>query len=235
MIVLSWDVGIVTLSYCLLQVDDDLLEQLLNTKSKQSLRHCLLTNIMHLSILAWESLSILTEADATQNINPNCNKIPINQLELLMYRKLDTKLDLFSQHDITDILIELQPSTITQTMKSLSIGLANYFQIRGFIDKTHFPSLQRINYIHATSKSKLFVNTSHVSAEPLSQAQKYTQRKKTSMTTALEIITSMTDVNVYVDWFLGFQVQYDPSDALLQALVYSLDKLPKHLKAARVN
>jgi hypothetical protein len=74
----------------------------------------------------------------TRKLPQNSNKISLNTLCESMYRKLDSMPGLLQ---VDEVLIENQPTFLNPTMKSLSVILFSYFEMRGKVEKDKTRSL----------------------------------------------------------------------------------------------
>lgn len=133
----SWDVGIVNLAYCIMDISEPY-------------------NINHITILDWNIINISESQKTKQKGKTSANKIELETLVKNMYSKL-RELDFT---DITEILIENQPSMLNPRMKTLSAILYGYFILMG--KNTHFMSPSNKLKLHKKRTKEVLDNSSNV-------------------------------------------------------------------------
>jgi len=209
--VLSWDVGIVNMAYCLLEINE-------NNVGK---------------IIEWDTLNLIPKSKccdckkgATYYVGniytcethkvKGCKKIPtatqidIVELTLKLIEKLDSKKHLL---ECDTVLIENQPSLKNPKMKSVSSCLFNYFLIRGVVDNK---TIKEVKYISATNKLK----NAKVTIKKEECKTKYIYNKKAGK----EYCEQLIGGNVaYKELYSSHTKKDDLADCLLQGLYY-LDK-----------
>lgn len=97
---LSIDVGIKNLSYCIVNIPD------INNNS--------------FNIKAWKNISITDK---------KCSSMELNELTKCMIYCLKTEFDEDMLKDINNVIIENQPGLVNRTMKSLSIVIYTFFMM----------------------------------------------------------------------------------------------------------
>ncbi len=128
--ILSWDVGIHHLSYCILERDDTILE---DGKKNEKI------DIKH-----WGIINLAEDPIQKKNMTYIFENVP---------KKLDEKPELLNNIDI--VCIENQPTLKNPTMKTIQIILYSYFLIRGKTDNKEYP-IKQISFISATNKLKVY-------------------------------------------------------------------------------
>jgi hypothetical protein len=129
--------------------------------------------------------------------------VTIQELNTKLIKKMDSMPEL---SDIDVVLIEQQPSK-NPTMKNLSFMLNSYFIIRGMIDKQR---IQKVIFISAKNKLKGKVDKDKLKT--------YKDRKKMSIEVCR---TSLNDTNAnLIDFFNGHFKKDDLADCYLQGLYY---------------
>ena len=129
--ILSWDVGIHNLSYCILERDDDTILEDGKQNEKIDIKH-------------WGIINLAEDPIQKKNMTYIFENIP---------KKLDEKPELLDKIDI--VCIENQPTLKNPTMKSVQMILYSYFLIRGKTDNKEYP-IKQISFISATNKLKVY-------------------------------------------------------------------------------
>lgn len=200
---LSWDVGIINLAYCLLETVD-------NT----------------MTIIKWDVINLLDHPTCTQctakatysrGKSPFCNthkgegaKKLTNGSNVdldIIKQKLVELLDKESSFLTADtVIIENQPCMKNPKMKSIACCLYDYFLIRGKIDKK---TVETIRFISASNKLKLANDGGDIST--------YALRKKAAKTICHNMIGGNPE---YAAIFGSHKKKDDLADCLLQAVVF---------------
>jgi hypothetical protein len=101
-----------------------------------------------------KSKKILSQYKPKKITKQNCTQQPIQELATKLNSCFDKDKDFL---DVSEVLIENQPSLINPTMKTISTLLYQYFVIRGITDKSR--TMSKIEYIRFISPSnKLKIN-----------------------------------------------------------------------------
>ncbi len=129
--ILSWDVGIHHLSYCILERNDEFENEEGEINNKISIRK-------------WGIIDLAEDPIQKKNMTYIFENIP---------RKLDEIPELLSNIDI--VCIENQPTLKNPTMKTIQVILYSYFLIRGKTDNKEYP-VRQISFISATNKLKVY-------------------------------------------------------------------------------
>jgi hypothetical protein len=207
---LSWDVGIYNLSYCILEK---------NEESEES---------EDIKIIDWDIVNLVDNDEMKKNRNLIFENIP---------RKLHEKPQLL---DVDIVVIENQPSLKNPQMKSIQMILYSYFLILGkvigngensisYIDKIDFCSAsnklkvydgpkivleEKIN----KRKKKIIENTENTEESNLKKNKiKYSDKKKL----AIEHTKYYLEKNdKYINFFNNHGKKDDLADSFLQGLYY---------------
>ena len=80
---------------------------------------------------------------------------PTRELQINLIKHLNGLSEHFAKLNITDIVIENQPSLINPRMKSIASTLLDYFLIKGCVDKVHGFDLELVRYMSPNNKLKV--------------------------------------------------------------------------------
>ncbi len=127
--ILSWDVGIHHLSYCILERNDEFENE--NEEKKINIRK-------------WGIIDLAEDPIQKKNMTYIFENIP---------KKLDEIPELLNNIDL--VCIENQPTLKNPTMKTIQVILYSYFLIRGKTDNKEYP-VKQISFISATNKLKVY-------------------------------------------------------------------------------
>jgi hypothetical protein len=207
--ILSWDVGIINMAYCLLEVNDNkfkILEwELINLIPDHICNTC----------KKKANLSVNNEYYCTTHKIKGCIKLfngknyDTEQLCIKLIKTLDEKPSLL---DCTSVIIENQPCLKNPKMKTVANCLYNYFLIRGVIDKK---SIQNVLFISASNKLKIKGYESELKEENCSS--KYQYYKKLAKEFSNKLIENNPN---YIEIIKSNKKKDDLSDCLLQGYYY---------------
>ena len=124
--ILSFDIGIKNLAYCIMYKDETILE----------------TNINNIKIIDWDIIQLIEDGI-------KCKGVSLNIITEVLYTKLR---DIFLDYDITEVLLENQPVLKNPVMKSIQMILYSYFQYDKIIMGRDITNIKLIN---ASNKLKL--------------------------------------------------------------------------------
>ena len=245
--VLSWDIGIKNLSYCLLSNKTD--EE--NNKTDEE-NNKIVNYANTVEILDWDVINlddpIIICSGCFKNGN-KCNRkaIMINKnigyckshykniedkknfkelkkkkrkVDLLeIGKKLIIELDDHFKHieDIDEILLENQPSLKNPTMKSIQMIIYSYFLINRYV-----PNLSNnISMISATQKNKFCNNYSKDNDNIIKPTTKssYNNAKKLAILVTKDILNNNYNKN-HIDFFEKHKKKDDLADSYLQGIQY---------------
>lgn len=130
--ILSWDVGIHHLSYCILERNDEFENELTEPLEKK------------INIRKWGIIDLAEDPIQKKNMTYIFENIP---------KKLDEIPELLNNIDL--VCIENQPTLKNPTMKTIQVILYSYFLIRGKTDNKEYP-VKQISFISATNKLKVY-------------------------------------------------------------------------------
>ena len=129
----------------------------------------------------------------------------VNEISELLYNTLDTYPDMLKA-DI--VLIENQPCLMNPMIKTVQILLYSYFVIKGKLNSES--NISNVKFINAKNKLSFYDGPEL----PIYSKNKYTQRKKESIDVCKYCI-SETD---HGDFFMSHKKKDDLADAYLQAI-----------------
>ena len=98
--ILSFDIGIKNLAYCLMYKDNSI------------------DNNNNIKVIDWEIIQLIEDG-------VKCKEVSLDTITNVLYNKLQ---EIFIDHDITEILLENQPVLKNPVMKSIQIILYSFFQ-----------------------------------------------------------------------------------------------------------
>ena len=191
--ILSFDVGIVNLAYCIIETDESINKN--NVSNKNPVK-----------ILHWEVISL-------ENIKDHA-KLYINLIS-----ELDKRLPILI-NGINIVLIEKQPS-FNPKMRIIAGCLQTYFFIRGIVDIPHSENKIKIIKFYSP-KNKLKCYTSDEQLE-VSGSNKYIQTKKLGIIICEKKLIEYSEDPQFINYFKSSKKKDDLSDCYLQALTYFLE------------
>jgi len=209
--IISWDVGLYNLSYCILQktlIYDNEMEKDETYIPKYTVK-----------ILKWAVFPIS---------NKESNEIKSNKIGV--YEKIPLVLDAISDIlNVSDVLIENQPSMKNPTTKSIQIILFTYFVLHKQKSQKLFgieSPIKNIEFISASNKLKIYDG-------PLLECKlksEYSQRKYFAKEHTKYFLEKYND-NEFLDFFIKSKKQDDLADSYLQGLYYIKDEYDKYYKS----
>jgi hypothetical protein len=198
--ILSFDIGIKNLAYCIMYKDETILE----------------TNINNIKIIDWDIIQLIEDGI-------KCKGVSLNIITEVLYTKLR---DIFLDYDITEVLLENQPVLKNPVMKSIQMILYSYFQYDKIIMGRDITNIKLIN---ASNKLKLGKHLKEIneSENILKIKVKYTKNKKLAILYTNHFLKERLIVDEYDKFnniFNNHKKKDDLSDAFLQGLYYIENK-----------
>jgi hypothetical protein len=192
--ILAIDVGIKNMSYCLLETGGKPVES-------------------RPRIVQWKNISVLSPS-------MNCKTTSLDCITESMLLKLGDHFD--SDCIVDTVVIENQPATKNQTMKSVSMVIYTYFHML----RLQYGQVEQVRFSPATNKLKC---KKRFKAPFSSLPQKtYAQRKSLAVRLTKGYLEEWFDTNTNtlkdLEWFDAQKKKDDLSDAFLLA-VYHAEKL----------
>ena len=198
--ILSFDIGIKNLSYCILYKDDKY-----DSINKNNIK-----------IIDWGIIQLIEDGI-------KCKNVPLDKITSILYNKLHDK---FIDYDITKVLLENQPVLKNPLMKSIQMIIYGYF---GYEKNIMGRELEDIKLINASNKLKLGKNLKDInnSEDILKIKSKYTKNKKLAIIYTNHFLKErliVEDYEKYNDIFNNHKKKDDLADAFLQGLYYIENK-----------
>tara|TARA_Y100000389_G_scaffold48380_1_gene43636 strand:+ start:612 stop:1202 length:591 start_codon:yes stop_codon:yes gene_type:complete len=191
--ILSFDIGIKNLGYCILYKD------------------LTINNEKNLIIHKWGVINILED-------NEKCKDISLDEIGTRMYKRLH---DEFLQENITEVLLENQPVLKNPVMKSIQILIMGFFKYESIILGREIKLIKLINASNKLKLGKKLIQFNE-SEDILKIKTKYNRNKKLAILYTNYFLEKelYSDYNKYNTLFNGHKKKDDLSDAFLQGLYY---------------
>lgn len=191
--ILSFDIGIKNLGYCILYKD-------LTINNEKSL-------IIH----KWGIINILQD-------NEKCKDISLDEIGTRMYKRLQ---DEFLEENITEVLLENQPVLKNPVMKSIQILIMGFFKYESIILGREIKLIKLINASNKLKLGKKLIQFNE-SEDILKIKSKYNRNKKLAILYTNYFLEKelYSDYNKYNTLFNEHKKKDDLSDAFLQGLYY---------------
>lgn len=195
--ILSFDIGIKNLSYCIMY--------------KTNLNR----NINDIKIIDWGIIQLIDD-------DIKCKTVPLETITEILYNKLHDK---FIDYDIDTILLENQPVLKNPLMKSIQMIIYGYFNYEKHIMGRNIESIKLINAsnkLKLGKKLKDFNNS--VDVQEINKINsKYTKNKKLAIIYTNHFLKQRLieeDYEKYNTIFNDHKKKDDLSDAFLQGLYF---------------
>jgi hypothetical protein len=194
--ILSFDIGIKNLSYCVMYKDE----------TYDSI------NKNNIKIVDWGIIQLIDDG-------VKCKGVPLDKITSTLYNKLYNK---FIDYDITKVLLENQPVLKNPVMKSIQMIIYGYFAYEKNIMGRE---IEYIKLINASNKLKLGKNLKEInnSEDILKIKSKYTRNKKLAIIYTNHFLKErliVEDYEKYNDIFNNHKKKDDLADAFLQGLYF---------------
>jgi len=191
--ILSFDIGIKNLGYCILYKD------------------LTINNEKNLIIHKWGVINILED-------NEKCKDISLDEIGTRMYKRLH---DEFLQENITEVLLENQPVLKNPVMKSIQILIMGFFKYESIILGREIKLIKLINASNKLKLGKKLIQFNE-SEDILKIKTKYNRNKKLAILYTNYFLEKelYSDYNKYNTLFDEHKKKDDLSDAFLQGLYY---------------
>lgn len=194
--ILSFDIGIKNLSYCVMYKDE----------TYDSI------NKNNIKIIDWGIIQLIDDG-------VKCKGVPLDKITSTLYNKLYNK---FIDYDITKVLLENQPVLKNPVMKSIQMIIYGYFAYEKNIMGRE---IEYIKLINASNKLKLGKNLKEInnSEDILKIKTKYTRNKKLAIIYTNHFLRErliVEDYEKYNDIFNNHKKKDDLADAFLQGLYF---------------
>ena len=191
--ILSFDIGIKNLAYCILYKD------------------LTINNEKNLIIHKWGIINILED-------NEKCKDISLDEIGTRMYKRLQ---DEFLEENITEVLLENQPVLKNPVMKSIQILIMGFFKYESVILGREIKLIKLINASNKLKLGKKLIQFNQ-SEDILKIKSKYNRNKKLAILYTNYFLEKelYSDYNKYNTLFNEHKKKDDLSDAFLQGLYY---------------
>jgi len=191
--ILSFDIGIKNLGYCILYKD------------------LTINNEKNLIIHKWGIINILED-------NEKCKDISLDEIGTRMYKRLQ---DEFLEENITEVLLENQPVLKNPVMKSIQILIMGFFKYESVILGREIKLIKLINASNKLKLGKKLIQFNE-SEDILKIKSKYNRNKKLAILYTNYFLEKelYSDYNKYNTLFNEHKKKDDLSDAFLQGLYY---------------
>ena len=191
--ILSFDIGIKNLAYCILYKD------------------LTISNEKNLIIHKWGIINILED-------NEKCKDISLDEIGTRMYKRLQ---DEFLEENITEVLLENQPVLKNPVMKSIQILIMGFFKYESVILGREIKLIKLINASNKLKLGKKLIQFNE-SEDILKIKSKYNRNKKLAILYTNYFLEKelYSDYNKYSTLFNEHKKKDDLSDAFLQGLYY---------------
>tara|TARA_B100000900_G_scaffold34843_2_gene26197 strand:+ start:2875 stop:3465 length:591 start_codon:yes stop_codon:yes gene_type:complete len=191
--ILSFDIGIKNLAYCILYKD------------------LTINNEKNLIIHKWGIINILED-------NEKCKDISLDEIGTRMYKRLQ---DEFLEENITEVLLENQPVLKNPVMKSIQILIMGFFKYESVILGREIKLIKLINASNKLKLGKKLIQFNE-SEDILKIKSKYNRNKKLAILYTNYFLEKelYSDYNKYSTLFNEHKKKDDLSDAFLQGLYY---------------
>ena len=216
MSVLSFDIGIKNLSYCIVCKDTKKIQDwgIINISCNKECEHINTKNNKCDKKATFINDNILLCSQHSKNKKyTNVKKYKNNQntifnIGILLLKKIKEKE--FNKFDIKDVLLENQPCLKNPTMKSIQMILYSHF-LSELIDKN---IIKKVELINARNKLKAY------KGEPINCDIKDKYKKTKYLAIKYCEIMIIDDNQIFIDLFNNSKKQDDLSDSYLQAIYY---------------
>ncbi len=194
--ILSFDIGIKNLSYCVMYKDE----------TYDSI------NKNNIKIVDWGIIQLIEDG-------VKCKGVPLDKITTTLYNKLH---NIFIDYDISKVLLENQPVLKNPVMKSIQMIIYGYFAYEKNIMGRE---IEYIKLINASNKLKLGRNLKEInnSEDILKIKSKYTRNKKLAIIYTNHFLRErliVEDYEKYNDIFNNHKKKDDLADAFLQGLYF---------------
>jgi hypothetical protein len=192
--ILSFDIGIKNLAYCLMYKDDTIDDN------------------NNIKIIDWGIIQLIEDG-------VKCKGVSLDTITDVLYTKLQ---DIFIDSDITEVLLENQPVLKNPVMKSIQMILYSFFQYEKVIMGREINLIKLINASNKLKLGKNLKEINN-SEDILKINAKYTRNKKLAILYTNHFLKERlieNDYDKYNEIFNQHKKKDDLSDAFLQGLYY---------------
>jgi len=191
--ILSFDIGIKNLAYCLMYKD--------NTIDNNNIK-----------IINWDIIQLIED-------DVKCKGVSLDAITNVLYNKLQ---EIFLDYDITEVLLENQPVLKNPVMKSIQIILYSFFQYEKVLMGRDINLIKFINASNKLKLGKNLSEINN-SEDIVKIKSKYTKNKKLAIIYTNHFLQERLIEEDYIKYneiFNKHKKKDDLSDAFLQGLYY---------------
>ena len=199
--ILSFDIGIKNLAYCIMYKD-----MLKNENENEN------KNENDIKIIDWGIIQLIEDGI-------KCKSVSLDTITNILYVKLQ---DIFLEYDITEVLLENQPVLKNPVMKSIQMILFSFFNYEKIILGREIKNIKLMN---ASNKLKLGKNLKEINESDniVNIKSKYIKNKKLAILYTKYFLKNRlikSDYNEYKHLFNEHKKKDDLADAFLQGLYH---------------
>jgi len=231
-VILSFDVGIKNLAYCILNSDCEIkdwkvLDIIDKNENNEEIQICSCKNnngsnckskaIHRKYINNCDTYYCNKHSFINKELIPDLSlikkktkvkSIPLNKMSILLFDSLNKYPDLLN---VNTVIIENQPCLMNPMIKTIQVLIYSYFSIKGILNE--LSSITEVNMVNARNKLSFYDGPQ---IEIFSK-NKYTQRKKESIEVCKYLIK---EDNINYPFFLSHKKKDDLADSYLQCIWY---------------
>ena len=192
--ILSFDIGIKNLAYCLMYKDNTI------------------DNNNNIKIIDWDIIQLIED-------DVKCKGVSLDAITNVLYNKLQ---EIFLDYDITEVLLENQPVLKNPVMKSIQIILYSFFQYEKVLMGRDINLIKFINASNKLKLGKNLSEINN-SEDIVKIKSKYTKNKKLAIIYTNHFLQERLIEEDYIKYneiFNKHKKKDDLSDAFLQGLYY---------------
>lgn len=192
--ILSFDIGIKNLAYCLMYKDNTI------------------DNNNNIKIIDWDIIQLIEDG-------VKCKGVSLDEITNVLYNKLQ---EIFLDYDITEVLLENQPVLKNPVMKSIQIILYSFFQYEKVLMGRDINLIKFINASNKLKLGKNLSEINN-SEDIVKIKSKYTKNKKLAIIYTNHFLQERLIEEDYIKYneiFNKHKKKDDLSDAFLQGLYY---------------
>lgn len=233
--ILSWDIGIINLSYCILEKIDNTISikewNVINLEEQCPIMTCSAkckngNNCTRKAIFLSKDKKIgfcrmhhkLTDVECKEIKKTKKKKEDLITIGSRLINELENR---FNNNMVFDnVLLENQPSLKNPTMKSIQIIIYSYFLIKGYTIEPK--DVKHIQMISATQKNKYcneYSKNNNNIVKPTTKSS-YNNAKKLAILVTQDLLETNDFLNEYLEFFKENKKKDDLADSYLQGLQY---------------
>jgi len=192
--ILSFDIGIKNLAYCLMYKDNTI------------------DNNNNIKIINWDIIQLIED-------DVKCKGVSLDAITNVLYNKLQ---EIFLDYDITEVLLENQPVLKNPVMKSIQIILYSFFQYEKVLMGRDINLIKFINASNKLKLGKNLSEINN-SEDIVKIKSKYTKNKKLAIIYTNHFLQERLIEEDYIKYneiFNKHKKKDDLADSFLQGLYY---------------